>query len=73
MNQHLLMTAAITRARVRTNPASATSSVRRAPVEHVRAYAAGKGWHVLDEHVYVDDGMSGATIWRKRHGCTCDR
>jgi len=29
-------------------------------VEHARAYAARKGWRVLDEHVYVDDGISGA-------------
>jgi site-specific DNA recombinase len=29
-------------------------------VEHARAYAAGKGWTVGDDHVYVDDGISGA-------------
>jgi hypothetical protein len=29
-------------------------------VEHATAYASGKGWTVLDEHVYVDDGISGA-------------
>jgi len=29
-------------------------------VEHARAYAARKGWTVLDEHVYIDDGISGA-------------
>jgi site-specific DNA recombinase len=29
-------------------------------VEHARAYAARKGWRVLDEHIYVDDGISGA-------------
>ena len=29
-------------------------------VEHARSYAARKGWRVLDEHVYVDDGISGA-------------
>jgi DNA invertase Pin-like site-specific DNA recombinase len=29
-------------------------------VEHARAYAARKGWQVLDEHVHVDDGISGA-------------
>jgi site-specific DNA recombinase len=28
--------------------------------EHARAYAARKGWTVLDEHVYIDDGISGA-------------
>ena len=29
-------------------------------VEHAKAYAASKGWTVPDEHVYVDDGVSGA-------------
>jgi DNA invertase Pin-like site-specific DNA recombinase len=29
-------------------------------VEHARAYAAGKGWIVADEHISVDDGISGA-------------
>src|SRR5262245_11523630 len=29
-------------------------------VEHGRAYARSKGWVVADEHVYVDDGISGA-------------
>ena len=29
-------------------------------VEHAHAYATRKGWRVLDEHVYVDDGISGA-------------
>ena len=29
-------------------------------VEHARAYATRKGWAVADEHVYVDDGISGA-------------
>jgi DNA invertase Pin-like site-specific DNA recombinase len=29
-------------------------------VEHARAYAASKGWAVSDDHVYVDDGISGA-------------
>ncbi len=29
-------------------------------VEHARAYATSKGWHVLDDHLYVDDGISGA-------------
>jgi DNA invertase Pin-like site-specific DNA recombinase len=28
-------------------------------VEHARRYAARKGWSVADEHVYVDDGISG--------------
>lgn len=29
-------------------------------VEHARAYATGNGWLVADEHVYIDDGISGA-------------
>ena len=29
-------------------------------VEHARAYAAARAGRVLDEHVYVDDGISGA-------------
>ena len=29
-------------------------------IEHATAYARRKGWTVADEHVYVDDGISGA-------------
>jgi DNA invertase Pin-like site-specific DNA recombinase len=29
-------------------------------IAHARDYAARKGWTVLDDHVYVDDGVSGA-------------
>ncbi len=29
-------------------------------IDHATAYAARKGWTVRDEHVYVDDGISGA-------------
>src|SRR5262245_40522009 len=29
-------------------------------VAHARSYATTKGWTVADEHVYVDDGISGA-------------
>jgi DNA invertase Pin-like site-specific DNA recombinase len=29
-------------------------------VEHATIYAVSKGWTVADEHVYVDDGISGA-------------
>jgi site-specific DNA recombinase len=29
-------------------------------VDHAYAYAASKGWIVADQHVYVDDGISGA-------------
>jgi DNA invertase Pin-like site-specific DNA recombinase len=36
-------------------------------VEHARAYAARKGWRVLDEYVYIGDGISGAEF-EKRPG-----
>src|SRR5437773_9879189 len=29
-------------------------------IEHARSYATAKGWVVSEEHVYVDDGISGA-------------
>ena len=29
-------------------------------IDHARQYAARKGWTVADQHVYVDDGISGA-------------
>jgi site-specific DNA recombinase len=29
-------------------------------IEHARAYAARKGWTVSEDHVYSDDGISGA-------------
>jgi DNA invertase Pin-like site-specific DNA recombinase len=29
-------------------------------IEHARAFATKKGWTVSDEHVYSDDGISGA-------------
>jgi DNA invertase Pin-like site-specific DNA recombinase len=34
-------------------------------VEHARAYAIRKGWTVLDAHVYVDDGISGAEFIKR--------
>ena len=34
-------------------------------VDHARAYAAQKGWSVADEHIYVDDGISGAEFARR--------
>jgi DNA invertase Pin-like site-specific DNA recombinase len=37
-------------------------------VAHARAYAAGKGWAVDDQHVYVDDGISGALFGDRRPG-----
>src|SRR5262249_21911462 len=34
-------------------------------IEHARAYAARKGWVVDDEHVYADDGISGAEFVKR--------
>src|SRR5436190_2705153 len=34
-------------------------------VAHARAYAARKGWTVAEEHVYVDDGISGAEFVKR--------
>jgi site-specific DNA recombinase len=42
----------------------AKSVVRQ--VENARAFAAAKGWRVLDEYVYSDDAISGAEIKKLR-------
>lgn len=34
-------------------------------IDHARAYAERKGWHVLEEHIYSDDGISGAEFLRR--------
>ena len=34
-------------------------------VEHARDYAAKKGWTVADEHVFSDDGVSGAEFAKR--------
>ncbi len=34
-------------------------------IEHARAYAERKGWVVLAEHIYSDDGISGAEFARR--------
>lgn len=34
-------------------------------IEHARAFAAARGWTVTDEHIYVDDGISGAEFERR--------
>jgi site-specific DNA recombinase len=36
-------------------------------IEHAKAFAAKRGWTVDDEHVYVDDGISG-TEFKRRPG-----
>src|ERR1700704_5029856 len=42
-----------------TGVADEQKSVTR-QIDHAKAYAIRKGWTVADEHVYVDDGISGA-------------
>jgi site-specific DNA recombinase len=42
-----------------TGVADEAKSVTR-QIEHARAFAKAKGWTVADEHIYVDDGISGA-------------
>lgn len=34
-------------------------------VEHGRAYAARKGWTIAEDHIYVDDGISGAEFVKR--------
>ena len=46
------------------NIADDEKSVAR-QVARARAYAERKGWTVADEHVYVDDGISGADFVRR--------
>jgi site-specific DNA recombinase len=46
------------------NVADDAKSVTR-QVENARAFAAKRGWTVLDEHVYIDDGFSGAEFERR--------
>lgn len=41
-----------------------TKSVVR-QVDHAKAYAKSKGWTVIEEHVYVDDGISGAEFIKR--------
>jgi site-specific DNA recombinase len=35
-------------------------------IEHAKAYAARKGWTVAEEHIYLDDGVSGAEFVRRQ-------
>ena len=35
-------------------------------IEHARAYAVKKGWIVADEHIYSDDGVSGAEFVKRQ-------
>src|SRR5262249_8821114 len=33
--------------------------------EHAEAYAAKKGWSVAEDHIYIDDGISGAEFVKR--------
>lgn len=37
-----------------------TKSVNR-QVQNAREFATAKGWIVLEEHIYIDDGISGSS------------
>lgn len=64
-----MMTAAIYARKSNDQPgvADEQKSVTR-QIENARAFALRKGWTVLDEHVYVDDGVSGAIFGEGRPG-----
>lgn len=34
-------------------------------VENARVFATAKGWTVLEEHIYIDDGISGGSSLAK--------
>jgi site-specific DNA recombinase len=34
-------------------------------VEHARAYAAKNGWTICEEHIFIDDGISGAEFLKR--------
>jgi len=34
-------------------------------IEHARMYAANKGWIIAEEHIYSDDGISGAEFIKR--------
>ena len=41
-------------------------------IENARAYAERKGWTVAEEHVYADDGISGAEFGDGAPGSAAD-
>jgi site-specific DNA recombinase len=47
-----------------TGTAEEAKSVTR-QIDHVRAYAATKGWAVAEARVYVDDGISDAEFAKR--------
>jgi len=42
-------------------------------IEHACAYATSKGWSVAEEHVYADDGISGALFGDRNWHYECAR
>ena len=38
-------------------------------VGHAKTYAVKKGWVVADEHLYQDDGISGAEFVKRPASC----
>ena len=34
-------------------------------IEHAKAYADRKGWSVAEDHIYLDDGISGAEFVKR--------
>lgn len=48
------------RSKEQDNAEDETKSVNR-QVENARVFATAKGWTVLDQHIYIDDGISGAS------------
>ncbi len=47
-----------------TGVAAEARSVTR-QIENAKAYATSKGWTIADEHIYVDDGVSGAEFVKR--------
>ena len=47
-----------------TGVAAEARSVTR-QIENAKAYAESKGWTVSDEHIYMDDGVSGAEFVKR--------
>jgi DNA invertase Pin-like site-specific DNA recombinase len=59
-----MMAAIYSRKSTEQNVAEDAKSVTR-QIENARAYSLQKGWTIADEHVYVDDGISGAEFERR--------
>ena len=55
------MNAAIYARKTDEQEADEEKSVRR-QIELARAFAASKGWAVAEQHIYVDDAISGAAF-----------